>query len=99
MATIHDIGFILYNGFRPYVPKSKLQKYDDEFASKKRYSSKFLLMVFPKYINEKTWMKKPKEKRDTYLFNYYYMKFQSMVLSILHCWEGMFTIGILELKV
>lgn len=74
MARQQDIALILYRGFRPYVSKAKLEYYDNEFLSKKRYSSKFIMEVFPKYVNYDLWISKPKEKRDTYLFNYYFVE-------------------------
>ncbi|MFX0555814.1 hypothetical protein ACOCEA_03405 [Maribacter sp. CXY002] len=74
MSTIQGIARTLYQGFRPYISKAKLEKYDEEFNSKKMYTSKFVLNFFPKYVNEKVWMKKPKERRDTYLFNYFFIE-------------------------
>lgn len=74
MAELKDIEFILFHGFRPYVTKAKLEKYDTEFSMIKRFTTKSLLAFYPKYINEKVWMKKPKERRDTYLFNYYFIE-------------------------
>lgn len=74
MPTQQDIVLILMRGFRHYVKDAILKKYDDEFAKRKRYTSKFILKVFPKYIDYDYWISRPKEKRDTYLFNYYFVE-------------------------
>jgi hypothetical protein len=81
METVQTISKTLYLGFRTYVPKGKLEKHDKEFMSKKLYTSKFILDFFPKYVNEKTWMKKPKQRKDTYLFNYFFIEVPSIGLK------------------
>ena len=74
MPTQRNIALILYHGFRLYVHHTKRLEYDTIFSSKKSYDKKFLLEFFPKYVNHQVWMSKPKEKRDTYLFNYYFVE-------------------------
>ncbi len=81
MPTQQDIALILFNGFRPYVPLSKLEYYDDEFTKRRRYAPKFISEVFPKYINFDYWNSRPKEKRDTYLFNYYLIEVPNLGLK------------------
>ncbi len=74
MARLEDIALILYEGFMPYVAKNKREEYADLFVSRKRYTSKFLLEFFPKFVNETKGLRKPKETRDIYLFNYYFIE-------------------------
>lgn len=78
--NISEIAIILYNGFRPYVHHSKKEDYDNSFLSRKKYDSKFIKEFFPQYVNEKVWVSKPKEKRDTYLFNYFFVEVPTMGL-------------------
>ena len=88
MSTIQIISKTLYEGFRPYVRKGKLERYDAEFNSKKLYTSKFILDFFPRYVNEKVWMKKPKERRDTYLFNYFFIEVPTIGLKYTKLLKG-----------
>lgn len=74
MYTIADIAKILFHGFRPYVHHTKRLEYDTVFSERKTFTKKFVLEFFPKYVNQNVWMSKPKEKRDSYLFNYYFIE-------------------------
>jgi hypothetical protein len=65
------IAITLYEGLRCYVPKSKKEEYDQVFASRKTFNSKFITEFFPKYVNFKYWIKKPKNEEDILLLNYF----------------------------
>ncbi|MEG3657307.1 hypothetical protein V5097_07830 [Arenibacter palladensis] len=71
MAKIEPVARRLYEGLRPYVPKSKVHEYDNEFASRKMFTSKFVKEFFPKYVNFNYWIKKPKKEEDIRLLNYF----------------------------
>tara|TARA_R110001632_G_scaffold6324_5_gene25856 strand:+ start:37733 stop:38110 length:378 start_codon:yes stop_codon:yes gene_type:complete len=81
MATIEDIASISYEGLYKYVPNRNKKKFRDEFVGKKRYSSKFVLAVFPKYIDFEKWVKNPKDIHDIILINYWLIEVPNVGLK------------------
>ena len=74
MGRIEDIASISSQVLYKYVPNRNKKKFSEEFAGKKIYTSKFLLAVFPKYIDFEKWVKKLKEKTDIILLNYWFIE-------------------------
>jgi len=71
MATVIHIAYILHKGFMNYVPKNKIKNYEKEFATRKRFDSRFVIKFFPKYVDFNKWVNKLKEPYDEYLFDYW----------------------------
>jgi hypothetical protein len=81
MATLEEIAIISYQGLYKYVPNRNKKKFRDEFVGKKRYTSKFLLAVFPKYIDFEKWSKNPKNEYDIILINYWLIEVPNVGLK------------------
>ncbi|WP_370477339.1 hypothetical protein [Tamlana flava] len=75
MGKVANESAFLFEGFRPYVPKKKLQDYDNEFLSRKVYTIKFITELIKKYVNLKYYHKRPKDPKDGYLFNFFLLDF------------------------
>lgn len=71
MATVIQIAYILHKGFMKYVPKNRIKGYENGFANRKRFDTKFIVNFFPKYVDFTKWVNKPKEPYDLYLFDYW----------------------------
>ncbi len=80
MASIQFISLTLYNGFRKYIPKSKIEQYD-EFLNIQKHTSKRTIKFFNVFVNEKRWIKKPKDELDILLFNYFFVEVPTLGLK------------------
>ncbi len=78
---IKSIIQTLFIGLKKYVPKGKLTEYENEFWSRKTYNNKFAVKFFPKYIAFEKWAKKPKNKIDILLLNYWIYDVQEVGLK------------------
>ncbi|QAA80877.1 hypothetical protein EI546_03645 [Aequorivita sp. H23M31] len=61
----------LYHGFMPYVPKDKLEAYNNEFNKKGKNSLGFVKEFFPRYVDIPYYHKFPIRDSDAFLFNYF----------------------------
>ena len=69
--SIKNDSIYLYKGFRPYVPKKKLESYDNTFFSRKKHHIKFMISFINEFVNIKYYYKRPRVKEDGYLFNFF----------------------------
>jgi len=65
----------LYKGFRPYVPKKKLNDYDTTFLNRKVYTVKFMTEFIRDFVNLRYYRKKLKDPNDAPLFNFFLLEF------------------------
>ncbi|WKK66521.1 hypothetical protein [Lutimonas zeaxanthinifaciens] len=71
MPTVKKIAIVLFNGLYDYVPKDKLEEYNNEFFQRQRFDARFVMKFFPRYIDFEKWVKNPKQEYDVLLFNYW----------------------------
>lgn len=81
MAKVKYIITVLYEGLYDYVPNRKKKDYRNEFNNRNRYTSKFALDFFPRFIDFEKWSKNPKHEYDIILINYWLIEVPNIGLK------------------